>query len=719
MKIFAYILCFILMLFCNFIQALATPAPATPPSIIDVSVPLLDLRQWDSESVQELDGTWALAGEGLPPLVQVPSTWKQLTDKKPPVGQSGVYRLNVFLSKDLLGQRLILDIPDIHPYFRARVNGQLVAQSGTRVSEGYKIASRAHSRVGFEVKQTELNIEIMFEHVGDFSNGLRSAPLLGAEQVMAKRDLYAQITHFALLGGLLVLMGYHSVLYWQRREPELFYFIGICSISFFHYGLYFAHIPELLWQDLPFYISVRVVRLLGIYPFTYVGLAYFHTLFGIPHYARVRPWILGVVCFCIFSLCLPIAWANRVLQFYQIFCLPLLLYCGVRTVLIWKKKQNRIFVYSVVFLTVCLVQAALLDLRLIQGFYWLPLGSLVFLFGQAVFLSQSFYKDFTEARTLKQALELSNQTLEQQVLERTESLRLKTEEVTQLGQFKEKVTRMVAHDLRAPLSAILYFTRKGQLSAAQTALVNQTAQEAQNLVLDLFALKKFENQRFEAQLKPVDISAIVEQVLRQLKHLSVDKQIEITLQTQAVLADQKLLFRVLQNLLTNAFHYTPPDGCIKITMEIKQKKAILSIEDTGPGFPDSVLEGVYVESADNGLGISFCVLALEAQKSQLKLFNTANGARVEVSLNRYFQDLPVLRLSASEISDIVPIIKALLTLPSYAYSDIEHHIDNICDSLSKQNLDFGNALKQAHYEGNTAHYQQLVESLQYACTSGG
>ena len=42
---------------------------------------------------------------------------------------------------------------------------------------------------------------------------------------------------------------------------------------------------------------------------------------------------------------------------------------------------------------------------------------------------------------------------------------------------------------------------------------------------------------------------------------------------------------MLDNLLTNAVKYTPPEGRIELTLRASQGEMVLDVADTGPGVP--------------------------------------------------------------------------------------------------------------------------------------
>jgi signal transduction histidine kinase len=94
--------------------------------------------------------------------------------------------------------------------------------------------------------------------------------------------------------------------------------------------------------------------------------------------------------------------------------------------------------------------------------------------------------------------------------------------------------------------------------------------------------------------------------------------------------DPTITGRILQNLLGNALKFTPPDGCIQITIVSEESGVCLSITDTGPGIPAEYHEKVFQkfgqvaarkdwQRSSTGLGLTFCKLAVEAQGGRIQL----------------------------------------------------------------------------------------------------
>jgi signal transduction histidine kinase len=95
-------------------------------------------------------------------------------------------------------------------------------------------------------------------------------------------------------------------------------------------------------------------------------------------------------------------------------------------------------------------------------------------------------------------------------------------------------------------------------------------------------------------------------------------------------ADRDLLFRVFQNLISNAIKFTPEGKGIWIRAEEAEGWALIRFIDQGPGILPQDRERIFekfgqVEGrgkpgwASSGLGLPFCKLAVEAHQGTLGL----------------------------------------------------------------------------------------------------
>lgn len=154
-------------------------------------------------------------------------------------------------------------------------------------------------------------------------------------------------------------------------------------------------------------------------------------------------------------------------------------------------------------------------------------------------------------------------------------------------------TNMVAHELRAPLTAI-----RGYISMMQerAALPKQLAGELQRvrssterllaIVNDLLDVARIQSGKLEIEPVEADVVQVVGEVLSELKVSAQEKSITLSqtgrIERAVAEFDPKRLHQALVNLVSNAIKYTER-GSIEIEISRKRAAYELRVKDTGMG----------------------------------------------------------------------------------------------------------------------------------------
>ncbi|MGB9913656.1 MAG: sensor histidine kinase, partial [Candidatus Kapaibacteriota bacterium] len=126
------------------------------------------------------------------------------------------------------------------------------------------------------------------------------------------------------------------------------------------------------------------------------------------------------------------------------------------------------------------------------------------------------------------------------------------------------------------------------------------------------------------------------------------KDIEINVQLEEkipkIKADAKQIQQVILNLLINAADAMKYKGKIWITSEYyrQQKKCIISIEDTGPGIPenliDKIFEPFFSTKSTSGLGLAVSWGIIERHHGTIEVDTAPNGGAIfRILLPAYFE----------------------------------------------------------------------------------
>ena len=211
-----------------------------------------------------------------------------------------------------------------------------------------------------------------------------------------------------------------------------------------------------------------------------------------------------------------------------------------------------------------------------------------------------------------------------------------------------------AHQLRTPLAALQAQVEAwGQaadtsgsveLSAGQVDKLRGATRRTTQLANQLLALSRADARTMEAQpMQRVDLKALCEDMLQAHLDAASAKRIDLGLEAQPVevMAHGWLLRELLSNLVDNAVKYTLEGGTVTIRSGQRDGRALLEVEDDGPGVPederDRVLERFYrvlgTGGEGNGLGLAIAQEIARVHHSQLELGPGTRGHGLRVSLS--------------------------------------------------------------------------------------
>ena len=175
----------------------------------------------------------------------------------------------------------------------------------------------------------------------------------------------------------------------------------------------------------------------------------------------------------------------------------------------------------------------------------------------------------------------------------------------------------ISHELRTPLVGILGFAEilrneinQPELSdmAEMIFTSGKRLMETLNSVLDL---SKLEANKLELNLTEINLNNFLDENLKFFQSLIAKKGLVLTVksldQNIFVLADEQLLYQILNNLIGNAIKYTEK-GTITVEVKIVNKNYIdyasLSVIDTGIGIKKENLKTIFEEFRQVSEGLS-------------------------------------------------------------------------------------------------------------------
>ena len=171
----------------------------------------------------------------------------------------------------------------------------------------------------------------------------------------------------------------------------------------------------------------------------------------------------------------------------------------------------------------------------------------------------------------------------------------------------------VSHELRTPLTLILgpveRLLQRPDLDASvreQLDVITRSARVLQHHVSDLLDIAKLEAGQMQAHYVRTDLAALAREVASEFQNAAEDRRIRLEVNTPAALhaqLDREKVERMLVNLLANALKFTPDGGRIRLGLRERDGRAVIDVEDDGPGIPEALREAIFerFRQGDDGM----------------------------------------------------------------------------------------------------------------------
>tara|TARA_R110000868_G_scaffold85301_6_gene240085 strand:+ start:64726 stop:68943 length:4218 start_codon:yes stop_codon:yes gene_type:complete len=208
----------------------------------------------------------------------------------------------------------------------------------------------------------------------------------------------------------------------------------------------------------------------------------------------------------------------------------------------------------------------------------------------------------------------------------------------------------IAHEFLTPLTLIVGPIQKlaetTNLSEKNQKFIQMIERNSSRLLFltqQLLEFRKAEFDYLEVVVKKFDLVNVVEQIAELFDEWALDKNIEYKLEIPSKLNgwfDKDKIEKIIFNLMSNAFKYTPENGKIDLKISIDKtnsKKLNITVVNTGKGIPQEKLDSLFDKflltdtnsSTDNdlfrtGIGLAFIKKLVTVLKGEVKVSSIAN-----------------------------------------------------------------------------------------------
>ena len=261
--------------------------------------------------------------------------------------------------------------------------------------------------------------------------------------------------------------------------------------------------------------------------------------------------------------------------------------------------------------------------------------------GILVFISWYYHK----RQQLKQALALEQ---------------VRKEKLEELDRMKSRFFANISHEFRTPLTLILGLMgklipeEKDEQKKQELTIMQRSAKQLHRLINQLLSLAKLESGKLKIQWAEHDLVPLIRNYIQSFESLARQKNIDLSFISNRdsipCWVDREKMETVMNNLLSNAFKFTPEGGRISVTVVSRQSLvvsqktndyrlktndlpaecAIISIQDNGSGISPTHLPHIFdrfyqVDDNDNcemegtGIGLALAKELVELHHGEIRV----------------------------------------------------------------------------------------------------
>ncbi len=234
-----------------------------------------------------------------------------------------------------------------------------------------------------------------------------------------------------------------------------------------------------------------------------------------------------------------------------------------------------------------------------------------------------------------------------------------------LDEVKTRFFANISHEFRTPLALIQGPFQQAekqsqgrkdksvQLSAKTFTLIKKNTKRLQTLVNQLLDLSKIESGNLNLKLSQGGLIQFLRTHVFSFESMAERKNINLNThfsgEFEDAYYDQDKLEKIVNNLLSNAFKYTPHGGAVSVNVNLTDKNLSLEISDTGDGMHKKEIERIFdrfyrvegTETKGSGIGLALTKELVAIHNGQINVHSEkGRGTTFKVRLPINLENLP-------------------------------------------------------------------------------
>ena len=249
-------------------------------------------------------------------------------------------------------------------------------------------------------------------------------------------------------------------------------------------------------------------------------------------------------------------------------------------------------------------------------------------------------------------------------------LKEKNEEIRKLNKLKSQFFSSVSHEIRTPLNAIDGFIKMllkmelNEEAKKYVKILNSTVEDLLKIINDLLDFEKSENKKLEIEKVKFNLRDILDEIKEIYTQKAKEKNLifksEFENVDKNIISDPLRIKQIINNLLSNAFKFTPENKKIFLKVKLKDENLEIVVEDEGIGIEkdkiSKILEPFTQASEDTarkyggtGLGMSIVKRLVELLNGSMEIESEINkGTKFSINIPVKIEKNKKLNILAAE-----------------------------------------------------------------------
>ncbi|MBB4034917.1 signal transduction histidine kinase/ligand-binding sensor domain-containing protein/AraC-like DNA-binding protein [Dysgonomonas hofstadii] len=227
--------------------------------------------------------------------------------------------------------------------------------------------------------------------------------------------------------------------------------------------------------------------------------------------------------------------------------------------------------------------------------------------------------------------------------------RLNRQQKEEIYESKLRFFTNITHELCTPLTLIygpcekiISYSKTDNYIHKYASLIQNNAEKLNGLIQELIEFRRLETDNKKLIINRLSVSEIIAEIAESFLELSETKNIDYQIKIKPDMiwnSDMSCLVKIVNNLISNAFKYTPEQGSIIVEAHIESENLYITISNTGKGIKEENISKIFDRYkildnlempenkghlARNGLGLAICSSMVKLLKGEIDVISVLN-----------------------------------------------------------------------------------------------